>query len=450
MRFDEFAYLPIFFVFVICLQIIQGRRARIVWTLLFSYLFYAFASYWFLPLLILSSVIDYSTGRLLEKTDSRKLRLILIGISLCFNLGLLIFFKYWGTGFSGSEWVIPAGISFYTFQSLSYSLDVFDRKTKACRSLPEFLAFVSFFPQLVAGPIMRVNQFMGQLNRLGNGTIRDFNFGLTLIFWGLSKKLLVADNLAPQIERLYSIAPQNASAQELWLGCLLFSVQIYCDFSGYCDIARGSARIVGIRLPTNFRWPYLATSFREFWRKWHITLMQWFRDYLYFRIGGNRGTRVKVIRNVMIVWIIPGVWHGSGFNFLRWGVYNGVGVLLSPAAASTGMRRVFQIVPTFLAVSLGWHLFRSDTAASGVERILRSFYAWDSKSLDIIPISLVIALSSVVIHLLTKKYWMRLRRVGIETGLLDSPWRISASMGVLLVFVYLLRGPMNSFLYFQF
>ncbi|MFL1484682.1 MBOAT family O-acyltransferase [Marinobacter sp. LN3S78] len=344
-----------------------------------SYVFYG-AWYWEYSFLILSStLVDYFVGIRMADEARKGHRKMLLAFSLIFNLGLLSIFKYFNFfsevgvdalsvfGFQVDairhEFLLPVGISFYTFQTLSYTIDVYRGNIKPERSFLKFAVFVSFFPQLVAGPIVRASDFLPQLHKKIKIDSAMVNAGLFLIFCGLVKKILIADSLALlAIDDIFE-NPEAFSSLDLLIALYAYALQIYCDFSGYSDIAIGVALMLGFRLPINFNRPYLAKDPSEFWTRWHISLSTWLRDYLYISLGGNRRGPLITKRNLFITMLLGGLWHGASMNFILWGAFHGLILMLflpfrSVTANATGIRSVLLIVLTFHLILFGWLLFR--------------------------------------------------------------------------------------------
>jgi D-alanyl-lipoteichoic acid acyltransferase DltB (MBOAT superfamily) len=350
-----------------------------------SYYFYGSAAPWYLVPLIVTSLIDFAVGIQLTKTDRQSFRKLLLILSLTANLGLLAFFKYtpWlidslngGLAWLGTGVILPTlavtlppGISFYTFQTMSYTIEVYRREMAPARNIIDYMAFVTFWPHLVAGPIMRARNLLRQLE-----TIRpvvspdDARYALLLIAWGLFKKMALADNFGHMVESID--ATVNAKIPAPGIGLLFsyaFAGQIYCDFSAYTDIARGSAKLVGVELVRNFHTPYFAASPGEFWRRWHISLSTWLRDYLYIPLGGNRYGRWIEYRSLMITMVLGGLWHGAGLLFILWGFWHGLMLVLyrilpvdkylTDALGVIG--KWLAILITFHIVCFGWILFRA-------------------------------------------------------------------------------------------
>jgi len=333
-------YTPVFLAFSIVLLatlgIVHRNEPRKLVLLIASYIFYMWWNPAFILLIIFSTVVDYIVGGKMANEESKAKRRTLLVISMVSNLGLLFFFKYAGL-FSDSllgimrmlgyepSWVsvnivLPVGISFYTFQTMSYTIDIYRREIKATKSPLDFALFVAFFPQLVAGPIVRAATFLPQLEKDIRISCDQATF--FLIMRGMAKKVLIADNLAIFIDPVFS-APGDWPSIIIWLATIGFAIQIYCDFSGYSDIAIGIARILGFTLPLNFNHPYVARNPSDFWKRWHISLSSWLRDYLYISLGGNRGTAMITYRNLMLTMLLGGLWHGASWNFVVWGFLHG-------------------------------------------------------------------------------------------------------------------------------
>jgi D-alanyl-lipoteichoic acid acyltransferase DltB (MBOAT superfamily) len=302
--------------------------------------FYGWWDYRFLSLIFLSTVVDYIIGLNIPKQDSDKKQILLLWCSVMFNLGVLGFFKYfnffvdsWIDLFSSvgyeikSVWtlniILPVGISFYTFQTMSYTIDVYRKKLEPTKDFISFASFVSFFPQLVAGPIERASNLLPQILKK-----REFQYeqgiqGLRLILWGMFKKVVIADSLAPLVDNIFGNY-QDLGGGTLWLGAIYFAFQIYCDFSGYSDIAIGTSKLFGFELMSNFKFPYFSRNIGEFWRRWHISLSTWFRDYLYIPLGGSQESKWKSIRNVFVIFLVSGFWHGANWTFIFWGLFHSI------------------------------------------------------------------------------------------------------------------------------
>ncbi|TNF43589.1 MAG: MBOAT family protein [Cytophagales bacterium] len=379
--------IPVFFLYWVVLKNnLKGQN----WVLLVgSYFFYGWWDWRFLFLILFSSLLDFFIGLKLRSEERQGRRKLLVWLSLAVNLGFLGFFKYFnffiesfteaftffGQSIEASRLniILPVGISFYTFQTLSYTLDVYRKKMDASKDLISFLTFVSFFPQLVAGPIERATHLLPQFYR-----IRKFDYdwaisGAKIFLWGFFKKVVIADNAAILVEGIFADY-SNQSSLSLILGSIFFSFQIYGDFSGYSDMAVGLSRIFGFDLISNFKFPYLSRNISEFWKKWHISLSSWFRDYLYIPLGGNRKGKARAIFNVFMVFLVSGFWHGANWTFILWGLIHGIVYLFyfikdeQKDRIDEGFTFTYfvQVIFTFLIVSLAFVFFRSPSVADSM------------------------------------------------------------------------------------
>ena len=335
---DFAIFLPIIF-FIYWFFTNWNLKLQNLFLLVSSYIFYGWWDWRFLSLILISTIVDYFIGIKLKNQENQNKRKILLFISVFVNLGFLGFFKYcnffidnfamafsfFGVNINTSslEIILPVGISFYTFQTLSYTIDVYKRKLKVTSDFIAFSAFVSFFPQLVAGPIERASNLLPQFNNRRNFDYIKSVDGMRQILWGLFKKIVIADNCAYFANEIFNNS-SDMSGFSLILGALFFTFQIYGDFSGYSDIAIGTARLFGFNLVRNFSFPYFSRDIAEFWRRWHISLSSWFRDYLYIPLGGSQGNTIMKIQNVFIVFIISGFWHGANWTFVVWGTINAI------------------------------------------------------------------------------------------------------------------------------
>ncbi len=354
---------------------------RNLFLLAVSYFFYSCWDVRFLGLIVLSSIVDYNCGFQIDQTDDRKKKKRFLLISILMNLGILGFFKYFG--FFAEELsllvqqfgytlhpltlniILPVGISFYTFQTLSYTIDIYKGKIPATRDLVSFFAFVAFFPQLVAGPIERASHLLPQFHEK---KVFDYSVaadGFRRILWGLFAKVAVADTVAPLVDQIFSHSA-SAGWGTLLLGAFLFAIQIYGDFSGYSNIAIGSAALLGFRLMDNFRHPYFSRNLQEFWSRWHISLSTWFRDYVYIPLGGNRCSKKRHAINILVTFGISGLWHGANWTFIVWGILHGITYLVSKPVGSVRkntsvqLKDMVSIAVTFLVVSLLFVIFRAE------------------------------------------------------------------------------------------
>ena len=387
MLFNSFIFIG-FFLLVYGLYLVFRKRFKVqnVILLVASYVFYGYWDWRFLSLIALSTVIDYFVGLKIHRSDNPALRKRLVITSVAANLTILGFFKYFNFfagsaadflgmfGFAPSfvtlNIVLPVGISFYTFQTMSYTIDIYRGKMEATKSFLDFALFVSFFPQLVAGPIERASRLLPQVSKQRTITVENVHSGLFLIIWGYYKKVAIADNMAIIADRIFNNY-QSYEGMALVAGILAFTVQIYCDFSGYSDIARGVSKLMGIELMVNFKLPYFALNPSDFWLRWHVSLSSWLRDYLYIPLGGNRGGSFNTYRNLFLTMLLGGLWHGAAWNFVVWGAFHG-GILIiyrffdrNPEHEDpwNGDFSRFRIISKmglmFILTLIGWVIFRS-------------------------------------------------------------------------------------------
>lgn len=462
-------FLPIVFLLYWTLQRWHGWQN--VCLLVASYVFYSWWDWRFLLLILITSLSSFGSGVFIGK--SRYKRWWFVG-NICLNLGILGVFKYYGFfadnlnlllsqfGFSLDmpTWriILPVGISFYTFQSLSYSIDIYRGRLKATRDIVAFCTYIAFFPQLVAGPIERATNLLPQMLGRRNFDYAEAVEGLRRILWGFFKKLVVADNCAVAVNQIWDNYT-DANAVTLLAGMVLFTFQIYGDFSGYSDIAIGTARLFGIRLMENFRLPYFSRSIGEFWRRWHISLMTWFRDYLYIPLGGSREGTSRTIRNVLIVFLLSGLWHGANWTFVVWGAYNAVLIILGRWLwkSQTGKDELVDwkdlgsVLFTFFLVVLGWLVFRAGNLSEAGNYLSSLLSATTSLSVGMPAFG---KMAIIYCFLLVVIEWVQRRRLCPLQ--LDGSWlgryRWSRWLVYYLVFMltFFCRGEEQTFIYFQF
>ncbi|MCB0836090.1 MAG: MBOAT family protein [Bacteroidetes bacterium] len=469
----EFAiFLPVVF-FLYWFVFNRNLRVQNFLLLVVSYVFYGWWDWRFLGLIVVSSFVDYYAGLALGKATDEKKRKLLLGVSLATNLGILGFFKYFNffmdsliTSFNtiGVEMdamtlqiILPVGISFYTFQTLSYSIDIYRKQLKPVEDMVGFFAFVSFFPQLVAGPIERASHLLPQFEKTRVFESDKAVDGVRQILWGLFKKVVIADNLAFHVNYIFSNY-ESLSASTLVMGAVFFAFQIYGDFSGYSDIAIGTARLFGFDLMKNFATPYFSRDIGEFWRRWHISLSTWFRDYVYIPLGGNRVSKGRQIWNSLVTFTVSGLWHGANWTFVIWGFLNGLyyvpSILLNTAkkrgviAQDTffpNVKEFLQMVTTFTMVTFAWIFFRATDVTHAFDYISHIF----SMSLFEIPTGnrgpIPYILSLIVIE-----WFQRRKEHGLEMA--TAPRWVRPAFYTIVVMVILLYGfdDSESFIYFQF
>jgi D-alanyl-lipoteichoic acid acyltransferase DltB (MBOAT superfamily) len=436
-----------------------AERGRKIFLVIASYAFYASWNPPFALLLAFSTLLDFVLALRLERTRGRAARAGLLGLSLAGNLGILGFFKYgafaqenlhWLLGTDGTliDVVLPVGISFYTFQTLSYSIDVYRGRQRATRSLLDFALYVSFFPQLVAGPIVRAGELLPQLSRWRAPDAAEVERGIQRIAAGLAKKVLFADGLGRYVDVVFA-DPSAWGGANLLLAAYAYAYQIYFDFSGYTDMAIGLAMLFGIRLPENFDRPYRATSPRDFWRRWHVSLSTWLRDYLYISLGGNRRGSLRTGLNLWITMLLGGLWHGAAWNFVLWGAYHAALLSLQralealPAAARIRVPRPLRQVLTFHLVALGWILFRA-ASLDDAGAVLRGLA---SAGLALTPATAQAALllgMAATLHLLGTPQAVR------RSWLTLPPWLQGLGYAIASALVFAFAPAAQRFIYFQF
>lgn len=373
MVFSSTIFLCIFLPIVLLGYYICPKKGRNLFLLIASLVFYAWGEPKYVLLMMLSITINYVFGLLMEKNrqNARRLKLMLV-LSVVIDLALLCFFKYtdfvisninaaFDTGFDLLKLALPIGISFYTFQAMSYTIDVYRGDVKVQRNIIDFGMYISMFPQLIAGPIVRYADVEGQL-RERSVTMQDLSEGAMRFIVGLGKKVLLANQIGALWSEIYALGG-NSSALTAWIGAVAFTFQIYFDFSGYSDMAIGLGRMFGFKFPENFRYPYQSVSITDFWRRWHITLSTWFREYLYIPLGGNRRGLARQALNLFIVWTLTGFWHGAGWNFILWGLYYFVILLLEKLfmlKALDKAPKLLRHIYSLLLIVIGWVIFACD------------------------------------------------------------------------------------------
>lgn len=398
MIFSSGLFLFLFLGFSLVYVLLQKHTsARLLFVSAFSYYFYYKSSGFYFFLLGIVTVSDFLLARRMERTETSWKRKLLVTVSLCINLGLLCYFKYtnffyemlaplWNGSFQPLDIFLPVGISFFTFQSLSYTLDVYRRDLKPLDHLLDYVFYVSFFPQLVAGPIVRARDFISQIRQPLVVTNEMFGRGVFFIVSGLFKKAVISDYISVNfVERIFD-NPGLYSGLENLMGIYGYALQIYCDFSGYSDMAIGIALLLGFHFPLNFNSPYKSDSVTDFWHRWHISLSTWLRDYLYISLGGNRKGKIRTYINLILTMLLGGLWHGASWNFVVWGGLHGVALAVHKFFRnlmhrpknyrSTGLRKFFAVILTFHFVCLGWIFFRNTTFEASLTMIQQVFTAF--------------------------------------------------------------------------
>lgn len=469
MLFSSGTFWALFLLFLPLYALVRGRKWQmILFVILFSLYFYYKSSGWFVGLLLGTSLVDWTLSRVLVKQESRTRRRWCVALSLCTSLGILGYFKYanfflWNinamvqSNFQPLDLILPVGISFYTFQSVSYIVDVYKGRVAPTRTWIEYLFFLSFFPALVAGPIVRADYFLPQLERRNHATRRQMWLGLWLIICGIIKKAVIADYIAQYNDLIFQ-TPGGYTGFETLMGIIGYTMQIYCDFSGYSDMAIGLALIMGFHLAENFHFPYKASNLTDFWRRWHISLSTWLRDYVYIPLGGNRkGTRRTYVNN-FITMLVGGLWHGAAWRFVFWGAMHGAGLAVHKAS-KPWLKRCGDSWPvkalswfiTMAFVMAMWVFFRADSWGDAVTVIGSVFRNFDlSYALPFAAartLWLILMLVIIVFHCLPASFWHRL-----GTRFVLSPWIVKLVVFLLTVqlVIELRSESVMPFIYFNF
>ena len=473
MLFNSLTFLVFFIILLVIYYLLPSWKQQKLLLLVSSYLFYGAWKPIFLLLLWFSTMVDWYLAQWIEnETNQTKRNLYLLG-SLITNLGLLGYFKYGNfilDNFSsvlswfGIEYnatiiniILPVGISFYTFQTLSYTLDVYLKRTKPCDSFSDFALYVTFFPQLVAGPIVRSTDFLPQCKQSKSFESNSFYWGLFLLTLGLFQKIVLADTfLAPTADLVFGFEKGGLHPFDAWIGVLAFSGQIFFDFSGYSTCAIGIAMCFGFFLPDNFKFPYAAIGFSDFWHRWHITLSTWLRDYLYIPLGGNRKTLLRTLINIMIVMLLGGLWHGASWTFVIWGGLHGIYLVIerlirtySPKTEEKSLiSDIFAAIVTYIVVNATWVFFRAQDIKSAW-LVLSSMFGFTSQKAIILPTVNIIQVSLTLLCLVFT-HW-RLRNTSLESAMNNlSPTISTIFFAGMLSMLVLAQGGGNAFIYFQF
>ena len=479
---DFAIFLPV--VFLLFWFVTKGRKQQNILIVLASYLFYGWWDWRFLSLILFSTVVDYTIGLQTAKTEKVRTRKGLLWTSLLVNLGLLGFFKYYNffvdnfiTAFSffGQDFqagtlnvILPVGISFYTFQTLSYSIDVYRKQLEPTKDFMAFTAYVSFFPQLVAGPIERATNLLPQFFKKKKFEYSEAVNGMRQILWGLFKKVVIADNCGAFADMIFNHSGYY-NGMTLVLGAVFFAIQIYGDFSGYSDIAIGTARLFGFKLMQNFAFPYFSRDIAEFWRRWHISLSTWFRDYLYIPLGGSRGSTAKVVRNVFIIFVVSGFWHGANWTFIIWGALNAVYFLPLLLFGKNrrnldgigqhgfpSFREIAGMIGTFGLTTIAWIFFRAESVTVAFEYI----YAIGAgfKHIETFQLAYSHLMAEVnhgvlvlIVAFIVLEWFGRVNQFAIEKmGFNWSPFLRRAFYVSIAIVIFLYGHREASFIYFQF
>lgn len=472
MLFNSLTFIVFFLIVLSLYRLPISWRAKKAVLLAASYIFYAAWNPFFVVLIWISTTVDFTVSRWMGRTEEQGPRLRLLLISLVVNLGLLSYFKYGGflldnftammaffnVKYQPPAWdiVLPVGISFYTFQTLSYTIDVYRRKMEAWNSFLDYALYVTFFPQLVAGPIVRSSDFLPQCLEERRATAQQMGWGLSLLTIGIFQKTILADFfLAPVVDTVYAGA-HAANTLEAWMGALGFSAQIFFDFTGYSTCAIGVGMCLGFALPDNFRFPYASLGFRDFWRRWHISLSTWLRDYLYISLGGNRKGKARTYVNIMLTMLLGGLWHGASWRFVVWGGLHG-GLLVAERVARRWLgglsiwrtlgARIVLCAFTYFMVCVAWVFFRAQDFDSALSLVAAMFTGGAGgiglESSDLIR---VLGVNAYVLG----SHWL-LRDSSLEEAAARVPWWVrSVVLLIMIIAVIFKPGDNRAFIYFQF
>ena len=464
MVFSSILFLFYFLPAILILYYLSPKKSKNAVLFFGSLFFYAWGEPVHVGLLILSTVFNYFFGIQIEKAENdKKKKKIMLTIGIALNLLLLVVFKY--TNFlietlnlvlihdiPLTKITLPIGISFFTFQTMSYIIDVYRKNAKAQKNYINFGTYVALFPQLVAGPIVRYNSIDEQLTKRRE-TIEGFTKGIKCFTIGLAKKVLIANNIGLLWESINSMPISEISVLTSWLGVIAYALQIYFDFSGYSDMAIGLGKMFGFEFEINFNYPYISKSITEFWRRWHISLSTWFKEYVYIPLGGNRKGRARTYLNLFIVWTLTGIWHGAGMNFVAWGVYYALVLILEKSFLEKILKKLpsgLTMLYSFVLVLIGWVLFASSDLASAVSYLKVMFGMGKNPAVDGIFIynlrsyALLLAIGLIGAFPYPKKAWTKLTQCKNSVALL------AVIVMLLLCTAYLIDSSYNPFLYFRF
>jgi alginate O-acetyltransferase complex protein AlgI len=467
MLFHTISFFAFFLAVFVVFWSLPKQEWRLWWVLAASCAFYMSWNPWFITLILVSTSIDYLAARIIDTSRSEAWRRGWLFGSIGVNLGILVVFKYANfflqtaqstAGCFGRhlpigtlEIIVPLGISFYTFEAISYVVDVYRRKTAALRSPLDYGVYILFFPHLIAGPIVRSHDFIPQLHRLRRLNAPRVLLGVRLFLFGLFQKVAVADNLAQLVDPVFA-HPADYESLSIWLALLSYTIQIYCDFAGYSSMAIGLAHLLGFRLPQNFNRPYLAASLGEFWRRWHITLGTWMRDYLFIPLGGSRGGTMATCRNLLVTFTLCGLWHGASWNYIAWGCSHGVILCIErlvklPAWAAHRVLRPVFIAWTFLLINLTMVFVRTQSLTDAYALFRRLFEIVGGKALS--PELLLMGAVGVVgvLAVMASNEMIRWRRLALR---MPSPLQGALLASLILALMLLWPQDNKQFIYFQF
>lgn len=467
MVFSSLTFLYFFLPIVLALYFAVPKKAKNIVLFISGFIFYAWGEPFYIIIMIISTLIDYTAGRFMDKYDDReKMRTVFLLVSVIMNLSLLAVFKYssffitninllFGTSFTDPNLPLPIGISFYTFQSMSYTIDLYMRNIKVQKNIINFTSYVTLFPQLVAGPIVRYEDVA---NEIDHRTITSSKIaeGIGIFVKGLGKKVILANNIGLVWAQVKAMGYDNISVATAWIGILAFTFQIYYDFSGYSDMAIGLGKMFGFNFPQNFNYPYVSKSISEFWRRWHITLGSWFRSYVYIPLGGNRKGLPRTVINLLIVWVLTGFWHGASWNFVFWGLYFGILIIIERLGWGKVLAKLPAIVSrlyTFILVVIGWVFFDIDGMKPAFNYLKAMFgsngVVIDTTAKYLIGTSLLIFVICIIASTeIIKKIYTKLN--SLDGNVIQYAIPVFQLIIMLISTAFLVNATYNPFIYFRF
>ncbi len=467
MVFSSLTFLFFFLPIVLLTYFAVPMKAKNIIILISSLFFYAWGEPFYILIMLFSTVLDYTIGRLMDKFDDKpKQRTLFLILSVVMNLGLLSVFKYgsffitninsiFGANIFDPELALPIGISFYTFQSMSYTIDLYMRNIKVQKNIISFASYVTLFPQIVAGPIVRYKDVANEIDsRIINTT--KVAEGIGMFVKGLGKKVILANNIGIVWTQIKAMDYAEIPVLTAWIGIIAFAFQIYYDFSGYSDMAVGLGKMLGFNFPENFNYPYVSKSISEFWRRWHMTLGSWFRSYVYIPLGGNRVSNLKTLRNLLIVWTLTGFWHGASWNFVIWGLYFGVLIVLERFVLKKVMEKIPKIllqIYTFVLVLIGWVFFDIEGLANAKNYLGAMF---GSTGIFVDKTTTYIFMSNALLFIIciigsteiVKKVYNKL--ISLKGNVIQYAVPIFQFVILIICTTYLVDATYNPFLYFRF
>ncbi len=467
MVFSSLTFLYFFLPIVLALYFAVPKKSKNIILFISGFVFYAWGEPFYIIIMIISTIIDYTAGRFIDKFDNReKLRTVFLLVSVIMNLSLLAVFKYssffitninflFGTSFTDPKLPLPIGISFYTFQSMSYTIDLYMRNIKVQKNIINFTSYVTLFPQLVAGPIVRYEDVANEIDHRTITTSKIAE-GIGIFVKGLGKKVILANNIGLVWAQVKAMGYDNISVATAWIGILAFTFQIYYDFSGYSDMAIGLGKMFGFNFPQNFNYPYVSKSISEFWRRWHITLGSWFRSYVYIPLGGNRKGLPRTLINLLIVWALTGFWHGASWNFLFWGLYFGILIIIERLGWGKVLAKLPAIVSrlyTFILVVIGWVFFEIDGMKPAFNYLKAMFGSngvlIDTTAKYLIGTSLLIFVICIIASTeIIKKIYAKLN--SLDGNVVQYAMPVFQLIIMLISTAFLVNATYNPFIYFRF